>query len=124
LAADSIKSIFIVFVTILVVALTSSDRSEFISEAGAAASAYTAASLLITLLLWISYSAQILLSGAEFTQVYSDRYGSPVEPAEYAGRVKRREVEQQALRRILGGITTALDLFRKRGTQQPNNCFP
>src|SRR3954465_10624741 len=61
---------------------------------GAAASAYGAASSLITLLLWIYYSAQILLFGAEFTQVYSDRYGSHVEPAEYAVRVKRREIEQ------------------------------
>jgi membrane protein len=61
---------------------------------GAAASAYGAASSLITLLLWIYYSAQILLFGAEFTQVYADRYGSHVEPAEYAVRVKRREIEQ------------------------------
>src|SRR5438045_7300329 len=37
---------------------------------GSAASAYGAASSLITLLLWVYYSAQILLFGAEFTQVY------------------------------------------------------
>ncbi|HEY4281697.1 MAG TPA: YihY/virulence factor BrkB family protein [Chthoniobacterales bacterium] len=61
---------------------------------GAAASAYGAASSLITLLLWIYYSAQILLFGAEFTQVYSDRFGSHVTPADYAVRVKRREIEQ------------------------------
>lgn len=60
---------------------------------GAAASAYGAASSLITLLLWIYYSAQILLFGAEFTQVYSDRYGSHVTPAAYAVRVKQREIE-------------------------------
>ena len=60
---------------------------------GAAASAYGAASSLITLLLWIYYSAQILLFGAEFTQVYADQLGSHVEPANYAVRVKRREVE-------------------------------
>jgi membrane protein len=61
---------------------------------GAAASAYGAASSLITLLLWIYYSAQILLFGAEFTQVYSDRFGSRVEPASYAVRVKHAEIEQ------------------------------
>jgi membrane protein len=61
---------------------------------GAAASAYGAASSLITLLLWIYYSAQILLFGAEFTQVYADRYGSHVVPADYAVRVKRPEIEQ------------------------------
>ena len=60
---------------------------------GAAASVYGAASSLISLLLWIYYSAQILLFGAEFTQVYADRYGSHVEPAEYAVRVKRPEIE-------------------------------
>jgi membrane protein len=60
---------------------------------GAAASAYGAASSLITLLLWIYYSAQILLYGAEFTQVYADHYGSHVEPADYAVRVKRPEIE-------------------------------
>src|SRR5438477_2664548 len=42
---------------------------------GAAASAYGAASSLITLLLWIYYSSQILLFGAEFTQVYAARAG-------------------------------------------------
>ena len=60
---------------------------------GAAASAYGAASSLITLLLWIYYSAQILLFGAEFTQVYANRYGTHVEPADFAVRVKRPEIE-------------------------------
>jgi membrane protein len=54
---------------------------------GAAASAYGAASSLITLLLWIYYSSQILLFGAEFTQVYAARAGRPLVPAEYAVRV-------------------------------------
>jgi len=60
---------------------------------GAAGSAYGAASSLITLLLWIYYSAQILLFGAEFTQVYTHAYGSRVEPEDHAVRVKRVEVE-------------------------------
>jgi membrane protein len=53
---------------------------------GTAASAYGAASSLITLLLWIYYSSQILLFGAEFTQVYATEFGSPVEPDDYAVR--------------------------------------
>jgi membrane protein len=53
---------------------------------GTAASAYGAASSLITLLLWIYYSSQILLFGAEFTQVYANEFGSPVEPDDYAVR--------------------------------------
>ena len=60
---------------------------------GAAGSAYGAASSLITLLLWIFYSAQILLFGAEFTQVYADGYGSQVKPQEHAVMVERREIE-------------------------------
>ena len=42
---------------------------------GAAGSAYGPASSLITLLLWVYYSSQILLFGAEFTQVYAGRAG-------------------------------------------------
>jgi membrane protein len=61
---------------------------------GSAASAYGAASSLITLLLWVYYSSQILLFGAEFTQVYADYFGARVLPDEHAVRVQRTEVEQ------------------------------
>jgi membrane protein len=60
---------------------------------GAAGSAYGAASSLITLLLWIYYAAQILLFGAEFTQVYANTYGTHVEPQEHAVKVERTEIE-------------------------------
>ena len=60
---------------------------------GTAASAYGAAGSLITLLLWISYSSQILLFGAEFTQVYASEFGSPIEPDKYAVRIEQKEVE-------------------------------
>ena len=40
------------------------------------ASSFGAASALIILLLWVYYSAQIFLLGAEFTKVYADRHGS------------------------------------------------
>src|SRR5206468_12526511 len=53
---------------------------------GAAASAYGAASSLITLLLWIYYSTQILIFGAEFTQVYANRCGAEIKPDKYAVR--------------------------------------
>jgi membrane protein len=39
-------------------------------------SVYGAAGSLVLVLLWIYYSAQILLLGAEFTEVYSRRFGS------------------------------------------------
>jgi len=47
----------------------------YLGRAGAT-SVYGAAGSLVLVLLWIYYSAQILLLGAEFTEVYSRRYGS------------------------------------------------
>lgn len=62
---------------------------------GAAASAYGAASSLITLLLWIYYSSQILLFGAEFTQVYANQAGRRVKPSEHAVPIHVEEVEHR-----------------------------
>jgi membrane protein len=62
---------------------------------GAAASAYGAASSLITLLLWIYYSSQILLFGAEFTQVYANWAGRRVKPSEHAVPIETKEVEKK-----------------------------
>jgi membrane protein len=44
------------------------------------ASSFGAAGSLVLLLLWIYYSAQILFFGAEFTQVYANKYGSKIIP--------------------------------------------
>ena len=63
---------------------------------GSAGSAYGAASALITTLVWVYYSGQILLFGAEFTQVYATRYGSQVVPDEHAVKVAvQKTVEEQ-----------------------------
>jgi membrane protein len=48
------------------------------------ASSYGAAGSLIVLLLWVYYSSQLLFFGAEFTQVYANRFGSRVAPADNA----------------------------------------
>jgi membrane protein len=47
-------------------------------------SAYGAAGSLVILLLWVYYSAQIFMFGAEFTQVYANRFGKKLEPSENA----------------------------------------
>jgi membrane protein len=60
---------------------------------GAAGSAYGAASSLITLLLWVYYSSQILLFGAEFTQVHASRSGRALKPAKHAIRIETKEIE-------------------------------
>jgi membrane protein len=44
-------------------------------------SVYGAAGSLVVVLVWIYYTMQILLFGAEFTQVYARHYGSRVRPA-------------------------------------------
>jgi membrane protein len=44
-------------------------------------STYGAAGSLVVFLLWVYYSAQILFLGAEFTQVYANKYGDGITPA-------------------------------------------
>ncbi|MGZ3388023.1 MAG: YhjD/YihY/BrkB family envelope integrity protein [Isosphaeraceae bacterium] len=60
-------------------------------------SAYGAAGSLVVLLVWIYYSAQILFFGAEFTQVYANRYGSRIEPAADAEPVTAEARAQQGI---------------------------
>lgn len=50
------------------------------------ASAFGAAGSLVILVVWIYYSAQIVLYGAEVTQVYATRYGSGIVPKKGAQR--------------------------------------
>jgi len=58
---------------------------------GAIASSYGAAGGLIVLLLWVYYSVQIFLLGAEFTKVFANRHGSKQEkPVESTGHRARR----------------------------------
>ncbi len=55
-------------------------------------STYGAASSLVIALLWIYYSAQVLLFGAKFTQVYSDMNNTHIEPIPGAEAVKVEKV--------------------------------
>ena len=67
-------------VTALLFTIGKSLLGLYLGRAGAT-SVYGAAGALVLVLLWIYYSAQILLLGAEFTDVYSRRYGSRRAPA-------------------------------------------
>jgi len=69
------------------------------SSAGAA---YGTAGALVILLIWIYYSAQIFLMGAEFTQVYASRYGQRVMPDKNAVAVTEGDRAQQGLTREPG----------------------
>jgi membrane protein len=57
-------------------------------------STYGTAGSLVVILLWIYYSSVILYFGAEFTKAYAARYGSHIEPNQYAVWVKQVEVEE------------------------------
>ncbi len=48
------------------------------------AASYGAAGSMMVLLLWVYYSCQILLLGAEFTRVWAVRHGVKVKPEEFA----------------------------------------
>ncbi len=74
---------------------------------GSAASAYGAASSLITLLLWVYYSSQILLFGAEFTQVYASQAGRGTAPDEHAIRVETKELKSRVCSRDTKNMTGA-----------------
>lgn len=49
-------------------------------------STYGAAGSVILIMLWVNYSALIMLFGAEFTQVYARRKGERIEPSSHARR--------------------------------------
>jgi membrane protein len=53
-------------------------------------SVYGAAGSIVIVLLWVYYSSQVVLFGAEFTRVYAKYRGSPLEPKENAVRVDRK----------------------------------
>lgn len=55
-------------------------------------SAYGAAGSLVIVLLWVYYSSQILFFGAKFTQIYSTRNGSHLEPVSGAKAVALKEL--------------------------------
>lgn len=83
-----------------------------------AASAYGAAGSLAVLLIWLYYSAQIFLFGAEFTKVYADRYGSRIVPAENAMRVTDKARAEQGIPRTEGKKVPAARTGSRGGSNQ------
>jgi membrane protein len=61
---------------------------------GSIASTYGAAGSLAVLFVWVYYSALIFFLGAEFTQVYANRWGRRVQPAANAILLSNRECIQ------------------------------
>ena len=66
------------------------------------ASTYGAAGALVVLLLWIYYTAQIFLLGAEFTYAYARRYGSLSAAAPTGEGARLGDADREALHELLG----------------------
>jgi membrane protein len=57
-------------------------------------STYGAAGSLIVILIWVFYSAQIILLGAEFTQVYAKHRGTGIRPSKHAVQVEKGKEQE------------------------------
>ena len=76
-------------------------------------SAYGTAGSLVVVLLWVYYSAQILLFGAQFTQISSNRYGSHIEPMPGAETVTSMEASSQQRRKAARKANESLMTTRR-----------
>jgi membrane protein len=81
------------FVTALLFSLGKYALGLYVGRASLA-SPYGAAGSVIVLVVWVYYAAQILLLGAEFTQVWARREGHEIEPSAHATRVEMVRVVQ------------------------------
>ena len=64
----------------------------YLGQSGVSSS-YGAAGSVMILLLWVYYSCQILLFGAEFTRVYAQRHGANARPESFA----KTDIESQGV---------------------------
>jgi membrane protein len=71
------------FVTALLFSLGKFLIGVYLGKSGIS-STYGAAGSVVLLVVWVYYSAIIMLIGAEFTQVYAQRFGSRIEPSKNA----------------------------------------
>ena len=88
------------------------------------ASSYGAAGSVMILLLWVYYSCQILLLGAEFTRVYAERHGVEPEPETFAEPDLVAIVADEALEqeRLEESVQAAADEVKKQ-TGRPSNSL-
>jgi membrane protein len=68
-------------------------------------SAYGAAGSLVALVVWVYYSAIILLFGAAFTRVYATCFGSHIEPTEHA--VAKEDADEEPARSARARVSSS-----------------
>ncbi len=82
-------------------------------------SAYGAAGSLVVLMLWVYYSAQIFFVGAEFTQVYANKYGPRAVPRENAAGPADKEAPMSPEGTAERGPVAEGDGSQQRQPEQP-----
>ena len=82
------------------------------------AATYGAAGALVVLLLWIYYTAQIFLLGAEFTHAYARRYGSLSMAGPKGGGVRLGDADRDALHELLEDAERNVALTARRVEQE------
>lgn len=65
---------------------------------------FGAAGSLVIVLVWVYYSAQIMLFGAEFTKVFAKRFGQDIEPAKNAVLLSEHDRVKQGIPSEPGGV--------------------
>jgi membrane protein len=69
---------------------------------------FGAAGSLVIVLLWVYYTAQIMLFGAEFTKVYANRCGEPIQPDANAVLLSEHDRVKQGIPSEPGGMNEKL----------------
>ena len=82
------------FVTSILFLIGRSAVTYYLSNA-ATTSTYGAAGSFVILLIWVYYNVMMIFVGAEFTQIYTKRYGSEVRPGRYLRKnpVQKKKVK-------------------------------
>lgn len=94
---------------------------EYLGRAGVG-ERYGASRSLVALLIWVYYSAQILLLGAEFTKVWSQRTrGHRAEPTENAIPITEEARAQQGIthKEVVEAVTEVVERKEADGTADP-----
>jgi len=91
---------------------------------GAVGKSFGAAGSLVVVLVWIYYSTQILFLGAEFTQVYTNRYGSRVRPEKTAEFVTEQDRAQEGIPSKDGGSEDGKQRGRTTSRPRPLKASP